>query len=101
MNGFTSGREACDSRSPENVSLRKIRIDSKGRISIPSDLRRSLGLELGSELLMGFDLERGIILLFCGQDGVICSTKGCGSFSPGANPGSDPKGFEGGDEDEG
>jgi AbrB family looped-hinge helix DNA binding protein len=67
VNGFTSGREANDSRSPETVSfqryLRRIRVDSKGRISIPSDLRRSLGLESGSDVLLGFDLENGTVFL--------------------------------------
>lgn len=75
MNGFTFEREVNDSLSPETVSFRKIRIDSKGRISIPSDLRKSLGMESGSDVLLGFDLEKGIIFLVCGQGGVVLASR--------------------------
>ena len=45
---------------------RILTIDSKGRISIPADIRRSLGLDSGDRILLGFDLEEGIILLMRG-----------------------------------
>jgi AbrB family looped-hinge helix DNA binding protein len=98
VNGFTFEREVNDSLSPETVSFRKIRIDSKGRISIPSDLRKSLGLAKGSDVLMGFDLEKGIVFLICGQGGVVLSSRkgslcitvnmgDCGSPDAGSNLG--------------
>lgn len=99
MNGFTSKRETCDFPSPEIVSFRKVRIDSKGRISIPSDIRKSIGLEFGSNALLGFDLKRGIIFIICGQDGVAVSIRACGALGPGSNPGPDPYDSEGIDED--
>ena len=56
--------------SPDSVS-RKARVDSKGRISIPSDIRRSLGLETGSELVLEADLAGNMIVLSVdGQSGV-------------------------------
>ncbi len=87
MNGFTFERETYDSLSPETVSFRKIRIDSKGRISIPSDLRKSLGLAKGSDVLLGFDLEKGIIFLVCGQGSVAVNMGDCGSPDAGSNLG--------------
>jgi AbrB family looped-hinge helix DNA binding protein len=75
---------------------RTLTIDSKGRISIPADIRRSLGLGSGSRVILDFDLEKNVIMLFggswsYGQDGVSTSTRGCESLRPGGSPGSGPK----------
>jgi AbrB family looped-hinge helix DNA binding protein len=68
-----------------------VRIDSKGRISIPAWVRRNFLLFEGSKVELRFDWKRRIIILvFDGQDSVNCSTKACGVFSPGANPGPGP-----------
>lgn len=65
-----------------------MRIDSKGRISIPADIRRSLGLN--GEVLMDFDLEEGIVFLY-GRCSVAVSIGACGALDVGSNPASDPK----------
>ena len=65
-----------------------MRIDSKGRVSIPSDIRRSLGLN--GEVLMDFDLEEGIIFLY-GQCGVVVSIGACGALDAGSIPASGPE----------
>ncbi len=91
MNGFIFEREDCDSLSLKTVSFRKIRVDSKGRISIPSDLRKNLGLESGSYVLLGFDLEKSIIFLVCGQGSVVVNMGDCGSPDAGSNPAPDPE----------
>ena len=88
MVGFISGREG-DFSSPASVK-RFVRIDSKGRISIPADVRRSLGLEFGSEVELVLDLEKGMFFVN-GQVGVIGSMRDCGSFGPGSNPGPGPE----------
>jgi bifunctional DNA-binding transcriptional regulator/antitoxin component of YhaV-PrlF toxin-antitoxin module len=116
VNGFTC-REARETRSYQTVS---VRLDSKGRISIPVFLRKNYGLEKGS-ILLGFNLKENVLFLcptatayeetrnnrenslssmtaykesslgFRGQGGVIGSTKACGVFSPGPSPGPDPQ----------
>lgn len=71
--------------SPDSVS-RSARIDSKGRISIPSDIRRSLGLETGRELVLDIDLEESVIVMRIdnGQSGVVDCIGDCGSPGPGS-----------------
>jgi AbrB family looped-hinge helix DNA binding protein len=49
--------------SDSGYEPRILTIDSKGRISIPADIRRSLGMDSGDRILLGFDLEECIILL--------------------------------------
>ena len=57
-------------------------MDSKGRISIPSDIRRSFGLETGDIVCIFYDLKENVLFLAAdGQDGVTASTKGCGPLS--------------------
>lgn len=66
---------------------RKLRIDSKGRISIPADVRRSFGLENGDKIYLYFDLGKNKLILFLkenGQDGVEVRTDGCGPSGPGS-----------------
>lgn len=41
----------------------KVKIDSKGRISIPGYVRRNFGLEKGSEVELRFNLKRNLILI--------------------------------------
>lgn len=64
MNGFISGerRRRLFSRKTDSEP-RKLVIDSKGRISIPADIRRSLGLDSGCRIILEFDLEENIIIL--------------------------------------
>ncbi|NIO23079.1 MAG: hypothetical protein GTN38_03580 [Candidatus Aenigmarchaeota archaeon] len=77
----------------EGLISKKIKIDSKGRISIPSEIRKNFGLEEGVEIELVFDLKRNfVVLVFSnGQDGVCSSTEDCGSSEPGANPGPGPQ----------
>ena len=79
---------------------RTVIIDSKGRISIPADIRRSLGLGSGNRVLLDFDLEKDVIMLFGGswsskvndgRSGVNTSIRDCESLGPGVNPGSGPE----------
>lgn len=62
-----------------------MKIDSKGRISIPSEIRKNFGLEEGFEIELLFDLKKNFVVLVFGQDGVTVSTVDCGSASPGSN----------------
>ncbi len=73
----------------QKIVSREVLVDSKGRISIPSDLRRSLGFEEGDVLSVMIDLEKGLLVI--GQSGVNGSTIGCGPVSPGSIPGSGPE----------
>jgi len=66
----------------QKVFSREVLIDSKGRISIPSDLRRSLGFEEGDSLSVRIDLDKGLLVI--GRSGVEVSTAGCGPASPGS-----------------
>ena len=64
MNGFITAGKNRNLVSRESDSVpRALTIDSKGRISIPADIRRSLGLGSGSRVMLGFDLEEAIILV--------------------------------------
>jgi AbrB family looped-hinge helix DNA binding protein len=82
-----------DSDENERLTRRKVRIDSKGRISIPSVLRKNFGLEEGIEIELLFNLKKNFLVLILdnGQDGVDGSTVGCGSAGPGSNPGPGPE----------
>ncbi|MBI4895577.1 MAG: AbrB/MazE/SpoVT family DNA-binding domain-containing protein [Candidatus Aenigmarchaeota archaeon] len=40
-----------------------VKIDEKGRISLPADLRRSLGLDKGDMLILNFSLFKREIVL--------------------------------------
>lgn len=72
-----------------------MKLDSKGRISIPCELRKNFGLEEGIEIELVFDLGKNFAVLIFersenGQDGVAGSTADCGSARPGSNPGLGP-----------
>ena len=58
MNGFTC-RETRETLSYQTLS---VRLDSKGRISIPAFLRRNYSLEKSS-VLLGFNLEKNVLFL--------------------------------------
>lgn len=77
----------------EGLNVRKVKVDSKGRISIPSEIRKNFRLEEGKEVELVFDLKENFVMLFFvnGQDGVVGSTVDCGSASPGSNPGPGPE----------
>ena len=68
----------------EGLNVRKVKVDSKGRISIPSEVRKNFGLEEGSEIELVFDLKENLVMLFFGQDSVTVSTEACGAPSPGS-----------------
>lgn len=73
-------------RSKSNFLKRKLKIDSKGRICLPAEIRKNFNLNEDSEVVLVFDLSQNIIFLVFGQDGVMASTKACGAFSSGSNP---------------
>ena len=69
----------------QSISCRQLRLDSKGRISIPSDVRRSFGLEEGDFVTLTFNFaDNKITLVFDGQSGAKASTGGCGPSDPGS-----------------
>ncbi len=72
-----------DLLSPDAISD-KVRIDSKGRISIPAWMRRNFLLLEGSEVELRLNLKRNLILLVFvnGQDSVIDSTRVCEALGP-------------------
>ncbi len=82
---------------------KRVRLDSKGRISIPSELRKILGIEEGFEFRIRFNLKSNKAILDFSdfkedsyssikndRCGVMVSTKACGAFSPCSNPGAGP-----------
>jgi AbrB family looped-hinge helix DNA binding protein len=87
------------------IFTKRLKLDSKGRILLPSEIRRNFGLDKGSEIDIAFNLEENVIFLEIsgndGQDSVNVSTKACGAFRPGANPGPDPYSTEEGGEGNG
>ncbi len=69
----------------------RVRLDSKGRISIPAFLRRNLCLEQNSEVVLGFNLKYNAVILIAsgpnGQGSIKASTEGCGPSSEGSKDG--------------
>ncbi len=77
-------------KSPfKNLIFRNVRIDAKGRISIPSDIRRNFGLDSGSEISIAIDLRKNIAFLIFGngRDGVKAGTEAREASSTGSSPG--------------
>ncbi len=80
--------------SPD-AGFEKVKIDSKGRISIPAYLRRNFGLKTGSEIKICCDLRSNVFILVFepgivfgnGQNGVVDSIGVCGASGPGAKVG--------------
>ena len=80
------------SKGSERLISRTVRLDSKGRVSIPSELRKNFGLKEGSLVEVVFDPSENLVfLLFDGRDSVTVSTEGCEPSGPGENPGPGPK----------
>ena len=75
------------SKGSRRLIVRKAKIDSKGRVSIPSDIRKNFGLEEGSFVEIVFDLAQNAAFLnfACGRDGVRVSTEGCEPSGPSSN----------------
>lgn len=63
------------------------KIDSKGRISIPIDLRARLNLIEGSTVKIILK-DRKLVLIPYGQSSVRVRTKACGALRPGSSLGS-------------
>lgn len=79
MSVFTKrSKEVLDTQKYSFSKSVFVKVDSKGRISIPSFLRKNLDLQTGDSLELIFDLS---INCFIVQNGVIGSTKDCESFS--------------------
>ena len=64
MSVFTK-RNKGDLSSVKTIS---VRIDSKGRISIPSFLRKNFGLQEGEDVRLVFDLKLNKILVLFAED---------------------------------
>lgn len=97
MNGFTSKevvgdllRSSSKKQTDKKKFTRKMRLDSRGRLLLPLEIRRIFGLEKDSNVDLAFDLEDNFILLSFGQDSVTDGIKACGAFGPGSTPGLDP-----------
>jgi len=100
VNGFTEEKEAglFSLVSRKKLFSRKIRIDSKGRILLPADIRKNFGLGADSEVTVVYSLFDDFLNVVFGQGSAKESTKACGAFSPGSSgyyispetPGPDP-----------
>ncbi len=67
-------------------------VDSKGRISLPSVVRKSLGIGISDKLdLFLLTSQSKILIVKNGCDGVIGNTLGCGPDIPRSNRGRGPK----------
>ena len=101
MRAFTRLADSCSFTS---------RIDSKGRALLSASIRDVLCLRFGSKIAVSakdafstkidergrfvvpVDVRRGSSIIsgtvsVIGRDGAVASTKACGAFSPGSNPG--------------
>ena len=59
MSIFTQGRQE-DGPSVNSIF---VKVDSKGRISIPSFLRKNFNLKEGETLVLFFDLKKNFLLI--------------------------------------
>lgn len=65
-----------------------VKLDSKGRIVIPSEIRRSLDIRPDDILMVLFSLKNGInIVKYDGCSSVTGSITDCGFVGSGSNPG--------------
>ena len=97
MSGFINSEER------PSLRLISLKVDSKGRVSIPAEIRKSFGLDKSPYLILTFDLRKNSIVLWpawCNG-----SIEDCGnlfrkkldqkmlqkSSGPGSKPGSGPK----------
>ena len=60
---FTGRRSGSCASSDSIDSGRSLRLDSKGRVCIPADILRSLGVGPGDELGLKFCLEEALLVL--------------------------------------
>ena len=75
MSIFTQGKNGDLSRCKTVF----VKVDSKGRISIPSFLRKNFNLKEGAEVRLVFDLSKNFFIV---QNSVKASTSDCESLSP-------------------
>ena len=63
------------------------KLDSKGRISIPSEIRKTLGLNASDILEFGISISGKFVVLKKNDcDSVTGNTAGCGPAIPSSNP---------------
>ena len=68
------------------------KLDSKGRISIPSEIRKTLGLSVSDILEFGISISGKFVVLKKNDcDSVTASIKGCGPFGLGSIPSRGPR----------
>jgi bifunctional DNA-binding transcriptional regulator/antitoxin component of YhaV-PrlF toxin-antitoxin module len=53
------------------IFTRKLRLDSKGRLLLPVEIRRNYGLDSDADIAIAFSLEKNIILLLINNDGPV------------------------------
>lgn len=87
MSVFTK-RTRGDLRSLKSVF---VRVDSKGRVSIPSFLRKNLNLKEGEYVRLVFDLSKNFFIV---QNGVADSIEVCGASGAGSSPASGPQKYK-------
>lgn len=69
-----------------------LKIDSKGRILIPVEIRKTLGLFSDKDVIIELVFDKGYAKLYRnGYDGVIGNTEVCGTSKSGSNPDRSPK----------
>lgn len=67
MSTFTQERQR-DSLSVKTIS---VKVDTKGRISIPSFLRKNFGLVEGQIIVLVFDLKENFLVLGTKKEAVL------------------------------
>jgi hypothetical protein len=93
VNQFTRREAVGDLLSPDSNSVIftcKAKLDSKGRILLPAEIRRNYALDKDSEISIAFDLKKNLILLVIGQGGVEAGIGACGAPGRGSIPRPDP-----------
>ncbi len=87
MNSFTSREAVGDLLRPDSrinsktmIFIKKVRLDSKGRISLPVEVRRNFGLDKDFAISIVFSLDKNLVLLVIGQDSVADSMGACGKL---------------------
>ncbi len=87
MSTFTKeNRDLLTQKNSFSKSV-SVRVDSKGRISIPSFLRKNFNLKEGVEVRLVFDLRKDFFIV---QNSVADSIEVCGTSGAGSTPASEP-----------
>ncbi|MBI4163371.1 MAG: hypothetical protein HY512_00795 [Candidatus Aenigmarchaeota archaeon] len=92
MSIFTQGNRDLPTQKNSLSKSVFVRLDSKGRISIPSFLRKNFNLQEGAEVRLVFDLRKNFFIV---QSSTTDSIGACGAFDLSSTLSSGPQKLKG------